>query len=49
MRKVILYIAASLNGKIARADGSVAWLNDFSSPENSDCGYSNFYQSVETS
>ena len=48
MRKVILYIAASLNGKIARADGSVAWLNDFPPPENSDYGYSNFYESIET-
>lgn len=26
MRKIILYIATSLNGKIARKDGSMDWL-----------------------
>lgn len=27
MRKIILYSAMSLNGKIARANGDVSWLD----------------------
>jgi dihydrofolate reductase len=47
MRKVILYIACSLNGKIAKSDGSVDWLNEISNPDKNDFGYSDFYNSVE--
>lgn len=48
MRKLILYIAASVNGKIAAEDGSVAWLDAFSNPENGDYGYQEFYDGVDT-
>lgn len=48
MRKIILYIAASLNGKIARKDGSVDWLESIPNPNNDDYGYSQFYQSIDT-
>ncbi len=49
MKKVILYIAASIDGYIARADGNVDWLDD---PdylvEGEDMGYSDFYASIDT-
>jgi dihydrofolate reductase len=43
MRKVILYIACSLDGYIARTDGSVDWLF-----ADADYGYTDFYNSVDT-
>lgn len=43
MRKVSLFIASSLDGFIARADGSVDWLFT-----DQDYGYGEFYDGVET-
>lgn len=48
MRKIKLYIASSLNGKIARADGSVDWLETMPKPEETDYGYAEFLNSVDT-
>jgi dihydrofolate reductase len=48
LRKVKLYIAASLNGKIARPDGSVDWLDSIPNPDKLDYGYSEFYRSIDT-
>jgi dihydrofolate reductase len=48
MRKVKLYIAMSLNGKIARKSGEVDWLESMANPDNNDYGYSKFYQSIDT-
>ncbi|CDF80381.1 dihydrofolate reductase [Formosa agariphila KMM 3901] len=48
MKKVKLYIAMSLNGKIAAADGGVDWLEAIPNPDDSDYGYSNFYDSIDT-
>lgn len=48
MRKVILYIAQSMDGKIAKADGDVAWLESIPPPEGEDFGYANFYNSIDT-
>lgn len=48
MRKIILYIAASLNGKIADANGNVDWLNKIPNPENTDYGYSEFFSNIDT-
>ncbi len=48
MRKIKLYIAISLNGKIAAKDGSVDWLETIPRPEDSDYGYTDFYSSVDT-
>jgi dihydrofolate reductase len=49
MRKMILYIAASLDNYIARADGKVDWLE---APElrlpGEDYGYAEFYRSIDT-
>ncbi|QHT70936.1 dihydrofolate reductase [Rhodocytophaga rosea] len=44
MRKVKLYIATSLDGKIARKDGSVNWLPD---PASEDYGYQPFDDSID--
>ena len=48
MRKLKLYIAASLNGKIATTKGEVDWLDTIPNPEGSDYGYSKFYDSIDT-
>ena len=48
MKKIKLYIASSLNGKIAEPDGSVDWLEKMPNPEASDYGYKKFYESVDT-
>ncbi len=48
MRKIKLYIAASLNGKIAEKDGSVDWLYVKDSDEEIDYGYEKFYESIDT-
>lgn len=49
MPEVILYIAASLDGYIARPDGSVGWLDEISEPESGsteDYGYGEFFAGV---
>jgi len=43
MPKIIVYIATSLDGYIAREDGSIDWL-----PESAESGYDKFYKSVDT-
>lgn len=48
MRKIKLYIATSLNGKIAQADGSVDWLEAIPNPNQLDYGYTEFYNSIDT-
>jgi dihydrofolate reductase len=49
MRKLILYIAASLDNYIATTDGGVNWLNDneLELPEE-DYGYGDFYRTIDT-
>jgi dihydrofolate reductase len=47
MRKIKLYIASSLDGKIARPDGNIDWLDEFNSPAE-DYGYNDFMDSVDT-
>ena len=48
MRKITLYIATSLDGFIARKDGSVDWLDSVGHVEGEDYGYSKFYKSIDT-
>ncbi len=43
MKKIILYIASSLDGYIARENGDVDWL-----PENTASGYDEFYKTIDT-
>jgi dihydrofolate reductase len=47
MKKIKLYIASSLDGKIARQDGSIDWLDEYNSPDE-DYGYAKFLDSVDT-
>jgi len=49
MRKLILYIAASLDAYIARPDGDTSWLHDERfTLEGEDFGYSALLQSIDT-
>jgi dihydrofolate reductase len=48
--KVTAYFAASLDGYIAKADGSIDWLDSASAavPAGEDCGFQAFMNTVDT-
>lgn len=48
MKKIILYIAASLDGRIAEPGGGLEWLTGFPNPEKTDYGYKDLLASVDT-
>lgn len=48
MRNIILYIAASLDGYIARDDHSLDWLPTPDAAQNLDYGYTEFFDSIDT-
>lgn len=43
MRKIKLFIASSLDGFIAREDGSIDWL-----PQSGNSGYEEFFKTIDT-
>jgi dihydrofolate reductase len=45
-RKIIVYVATSADGYIARPDGDVEWLNR--RPSNVDYGIKTFYKTIDT-
>ena len=48
LKKIKLYIATSLNGKIAKKDGSVDWLEAIPNPDKLDYGYAAFNETIDT-
>lgn len=48
MPRIKLYIATSLDGFIAREDGSIDWLTEYENNPDTDYGYSEFYSSIGT-
>ncbi len=48
MRKVILYIAMSLDGYIADKNGDVAWLNGDGSDSENVGSYPEFFETIDT-
>jgi dihydrofolate reductase len=48
MPGVKLYIATSLDGFIARENGSIDWLTEYDNNPETDYGYSKFYSSIGT-
>ncbi len=48
MRKIILYIATSLDGYIAEKDGGLDWLEKYPHIEGEDYGYAELMQRIDT-
>ena len=46
--KIKLYIAATLDGYIARENGALDWLDGLPNPDQNDYGYPAFYQTIDT-
>ena len=45
--KNVIYIAASLDGYIARKDGSIDWLMEIPNPEGDNYGFSHFMEGMD--
>lgn len=48
MRRIILYIATSIDGYIATPDGGVEWLDEIPNPNKTDHGYNALLDSIDT-
>lgn len=48
MKKTKLFIATSIDGYIARKDGTLDWLDAIPNPDQLDYGYYAFYETVDT-
>lgn len=46
--EIKLFIAQTLDGYIARADGALDWLDELASPQGEDYGYANFLTTIST-
>lgn len=47
MRRIILYIATSIDGYIATPDGGIEWLNEIPNPNKTDHGYNTLLDSID--
>jgi dihydrofolate reductase len=48
MKKIILYIVASIDGRIAEPDGGIEWLSEFPITKEMNYGYKEFMASIDT-
>lgn len=48
MKKIILYIAASIDGRIAEPDGNIEWLSEFPIAKEMNYSYKEFIASIDT-
>jgi dihydrofolate reductase len=50
MRKILLYIASTIDGFIAAKDGNLDWLKDYEIPDSdtNDYGYHDFLETIDT-
>lgn len=46
-RSIVIYIATSIDGYIAKEDGDISWLSAVQTP-GEDYGYSNFIKTIDT-
>lgn len=47
MNNIKLYIATTIDGFIAREDGSLDWLDELPNPNQIDYGYTDFYATID--
>ena len=47
MGKLFMYVAMSLDGKIAKTDESVGWLDEIPNPDEEHYGYGDFIKEVK--
>ncbi|MEM8967236.1 MAG: dihydrofolate reductase family protein [Bacteroidota bacterium] len=47
MNSIKLYIATTIDGFIAREDGSLDWLEELPNPNQIDYGYADFYATID--
>jgi len=47
MSSIKLYIATTIDGFIAREDGSLDWLEELPNPNQINYGYTDFYATVD--
>jgi dihydrofolate reductase len=48
MKKIKLYIAASIDGYIAQSNGDLDWLTEYPINSETNYGYNDFFESIDT-